>query len=99
MTADEEGEPRLFRARPGRREGFLDWLRNLHSITEEELLQAAGLDSVAFLRMHLFGIQLFTLLSLLALPFILPLNFKGALAGSYSADTAVNFPEQEWDLR
>eukprot|EP00976_Prorocentrum_cordatum_P114981 1195932-Prorocentrum_minimum.AAC.5 len=94
-----DGEPLLLRARPGRRESFIEWLRNLNSITEDELLQAAGLDSVAFIRMHKFGLQLFSFLSLFAMPFLLPLNFKGALKGTYNVDTPVNFPEKEWDLR
>ena len=59
------------------------------------MLHTAGLDAVAFVRMHLFGVQLFTLLALFALPLILPLNYRGY----YSVEEAVNFPEKEWDLR
>jgi len=53
------------------------WIVKALKCTEEDLLAAAGLDAVAFNRMLVFSIRIFSLAALLCVFGILPLNYFG----------------------
>ncbi|CAD6269463.1 unnamed protein product [Miscanthus lutarioriparius] len=53
------------------------WIVKALQCTEEEILAAAGLDAVAFNRILVFSIRIFTLAALLCVFGILPLNYFG----------------------
>ncbi|KQJ85654.1 CSC1-like protein RXW8 [Brachypodium distachyon] len=53
------------------------WIVKALQCTEEEMLAAAGLDAVAFNRMLVFSMRIFSLAALLCVFGILPLNYFG----------------------
>ncbi|XP_074270248.1 CSC1-like protein At1g32090 [Silene latifolia] len=56
---------------------FLNWMPQALKMSETELVDHAGLDSVAFLRIYLLGLKIFAPMMVLALLVLLPVNISG----------------------
>uniref|UniRef100_A0A1J3G4L8 CSC1-like protein RXW8 n=1 Tax=Noccaea caerulescens TaxID=107243 RepID=A0A1J3G4L8_NOCCA len=53
------------------------WLVKAWETSEDELLAAAGLDAVVFLRMLIFSIRIFFITAVVCIAFVLPVNYYG----------------------
>lgn len=53
------------------------WLVKAWETSEDELLTAAGLDAVVFLRMVIFSIRIFFITAVVCIAFVLPVNYYG----------------------
>ncbi|CAD5312273.1 unnamed protein product [Arabidopsis thaliana] len=53
------------------------WLVKAWETTEEEMLAAAGLDAVVFIRMVICSIRIFSIVAVVCLAFVLPVNYYG----------------------
>ncbi|KAG5384521.1 hypothetical protein IGI04_035991 [Brassica rapa subsp. trilocularis] len=53
------------------------WLVKTWETSEDELLTAAGLDAVVFLRMVIFSIRIFFITAVVCIAFVLPVNYYG----------------------
>ncbi|EOA33300.1 hypothetical protein CARUB_v10019848mg [Capsella rubella] len=53
------------------------WLVKAWETSEDELLAAAGLDAVVFLRMVVFSIRVFFIVAVICIAFVLPVNYYG----------------------
>ncbi|WZZ27782.1 hypothetical protein YC2023_011183 [Brassica napus] len=53
------------------------WLVKAWETSEDELLAAAGLDAVVFLRMVIFSIRIFFITAVVCIAFVLPVNYYG----------------------
>ncbi|KAH9606510.1 hypothetical protein KSS87_018900 [Heliosperma pusillum] len=56
---------------------FLNWMPQALHMSETDLIDHAGLDSVAFLRIYLLGLKIFAPMMVLALLVLLPVNISG----------------------
>ncbi|XP_057521324.1 CSC1-like protein At1g32090 [Amaranthus tricolor] len=56
---------------------FLNWMPQALQMSENQLIQHAGLDSVAFLRIYLLGLKIFIPMMVLALLVLIPVNVSG----------------------
>ncbi|CAO2838064.1 unnamed protein product [Amaranthus hypochondriacus] len=56
---------------------FLNWMPEALQMSESQLIQHAGLDSVAFLRIYLLGLKIFIPMMVLALLVVVPVNVSG----------------------
>ncbi|CAI9102843.1 OLC1v1001192C1 [Oldenlandia corymbosa var. corymbosa] len=54
-----------------------DWVRTAFHVSEDDILQQCGLDVLVFIRLLKFGINFFTVSSIVALSILLPLNYTG----------------------
>ncbi|XP_051146798.1 CSC1-like protein At3g54510 isoform X2 [Andrographis paniculata] len=62
----------------------LSWIRNSLALTEDEILDASGLDVLIFVRLFKFGINFFLVCSVVGLLLLLPLNYFMGIGGSSS---------------
>ncbi|KAL1214188.1 CSC1-like protein [Cardamine amara subsp. amara] len=53
------------------------WLVKAWETTEEEMLAAAGLDAVVFIRMVICSIRIFSIVAVVCIAFVLPVNYYG----------------------
>lgn len=53
------------------------WLVKAWETTEDELLAAAGLDAVVFVRMVICSIRIFSVVAVVCISFVLPVNYYG----------------------
>ncbi|XP_026158099.1 osmosensitive cation channel TMEM63C [Mastacembelus armatus] len=67
--------------------GFCSWLASLYHMKDEEIRSKCGIDAVTYLSFQRHIILLMTVVCLLSLAVILPVNFSGNLLG----DSPVNF--------
>ncbi|KAM9708000.1 calcium permeable stress-gated cation channel 1 isoform 1-T1 [Menidia menidia] len=67
--------------------GFCSWLSSLYHMKDEEIRSKCGIDAVTYLSFQRHIILLLTVVSLLSLAVILPVNFSGNLLG----DSPENF--------
>ncbi|KAK4742826.1 hypothetical protein SAY87_000827 [Trapa incisa] len=56
---------------------FLNWMPAALKMPEPELIEHAGLDSTAFIRIYLLGLKIFMPITVLALVVLLPVNWTG----------------------
>ncbi|KAH9785963.1 CSC1-like protein [Citrus sinensis] len=56
---------------------FLNWMPDALKMPESELVDHAGLDSVAYLRIYLLGLKIFVPLAILAFVVLVPINWTG----------------------
>ncbi|XP_044497282.1 calcium permeable stress-gated cation channel 1-like [Mangifera indica] len=57
---------------------FLDWMPAALKMPELELIEHAGLDSVAYLRIYLIGLKIFVPIAFLAWAVLVPVNFTNS---------------------
>ncbi|KAJ5584701.1 uncharacterized protein N7459_004501 [Penicillium hispanicum] len=57
-------------------DSFFGWIPVLHRITEEEVLQSAGLDAYVFLSFFKFAIRFLSAVFIVSVAIILPLHYK-----------------------
>lgn len=88
VNADTDGDTRPCPTSTG----IVSTLRTLLSVSEEQVLQSIGLDGLAFIRLHTFAIQLFSVIGIVSFIVILPANMSGANGLHYIAG-------DRWDLR
>ena len=70
------------------------WLGPLMRLTEEQLLAQAGLDAVVYLRLFSLGARLFSLLSVILVPMLIPLFWTaGGVDGSSTDGKPVAWAE------
>ncbi|CAO2839700.1 unnamed protein product [Amaranthus hypochondriacus] len=63
---------------------FLKWMPEALRMPEPELIEHAGLDSVAYIRIYLLGLKIFVPIAVLAFAVLLPVNLTGRmLEGSH----------------
>lgn len=63
---------------------FLKWMPEALRMPEPELIEHAGLDSVAYIRIYLLGLKIFVPIAVLAFGVLLPVNWTGKmLEGSH----------------
>ncbi|KAF8108042.1 hypothetical protein N665_0115s0054 [Sinapis alba] len=55
------------------------WLVKAWETTEEEMLAAAGLDAVVFIRMVICSIRIFSIVAVVCISFVLPVNYYGPM--------------------
>ncbi|KAG2256734.1 hypothetical protein Bca52824_076028 [Brassica carinata] len=55
------------------------WLVKAWETTEDEMLAAAGLDAVVFIRMVICSIRIFSVVALVCISFVLPVNYYGPM--------------------
>uniref|UniRef100_A0A1A7YT88 Transmembrane protein 63C n=2 Tax=Iconisemion striatum TaxID=60296 RepID=A0A1A7YT88_9TELE len=67
--------------------GFCSWLSSLYHMKDEEIRSKCGIDAVTYLSFQRHILLLMTVVSLLSLAVILPVNFSGNLQG----DSPENF--------
>ncbi|KAJ6008842.1 hypothetical protein N7499_001112 [Penicillium canescens] len=67
------------------------WIPVLHGITEEEVLQSAGLDAYVFLSFFKFAIRFLLAVFIFAVAIILPLHYK--YTGQYGVPGWDNLPD------
>ncbi|CAL9214377.1 unnamed protein product [Arabidopsis halleri] len=53
------------------------WLVKAWETTEDEMLAAAGLDAVVFIRMVICSIRIFSIVAVVCIAFVLPVNYYG----------------------
>uniref|UniRef100_A0AAQ5Y1Q7 Transmembrane protein 63C n=1 Tax=Amphiprion ocellaris TaxID=80972 RepID=A0AAQ5Y1Q7_AMPOC len=63
-------------------QGFCSWLSSLYHMKDEEIRSKCGIDAVTYLSFQRHIILLMTVVSLLSLAVILPVNFSGNLLDS-----------------
>ncbi|PKI70592.1 CSC1-like protein At4g02900 [Punica granatum] len=56
---------------------FLNWMPAALKMPEPELIEHAGLDSTAFIRIYLLGLKIFVPITFLALVVLVPVNWTG----------------------
>uniref|UniRef100_A0A1A8RPM5 Transmembrane protein 63C n=2 Tax=Nothobranchius rachovii TaxID=451742 RepID=A0A1A8RPM5_9TELE len=61
--------------------GFCSWLSSLYHMKDEEIRSKCGIDAVTYLSFQRHILLLMTVVSLLSLAVILPVNFSGNLQG------------------
>ncbi|GAB4830819.1 Calcium permeable stress-gated cation channel 1 [Ancistrocladus abbreviatus] len=57
---------------------FLNWMPDALRMPEAELIEHAGLDSAAYLRIYLIGLKIFIPITFLALAILVPVNFTNS---------------------
>ncbi|KAF7665823.1 hypothetical protein LDENG_00130600 [Lucifuga dentata] len=67
--------------------GFCSWLSSLYHMKDEEIRSKCGIDAITYLSFQRYIILLMTVVCLLSLAVILPINFSGNLLG----DSPENF--------
>ncbi|XP_030643254.1 osmosensitive cation channel TMEM63C [Chanos chanos] len=79
--------------------GFCSWLSSLYHMKDEEIRSKCGIDAVTYLSFQRHIILLMTVVCLLSLTIILPVNFSGKLLGdspqNFGRTTVVNVPAQD----
>ncbi|GAB4829777.1 hypothetical protein Ancab_019432 [Ancistrocladus abbreviatus] len=58
---------------------FLNWMPEALRMPEPELIEHAGLDSVAYIRIYLLGLKIFVPTALLAFAVLVPVNMTGRM--------------------
>ncbi|XP_032403581.1 osmosensitive cation channel TMEM63C isoform X2 [Xiphophorus hellerii] len=66
--------------------GFCSWLSSLYHMKDEEIRSKCGIDAVTYLSFQRHIMLLMTVVSLLSLAVILPVNFSGNLQGNSPED-------------
>ncbi|KAL8151615.1 hypothetical protein V2J09_021423, partial [Rumex salicifolius] len=61
---------------------FLNWMPQALRMPEPELIEHAGLDSVAYIRIYLLGLKVFVPIAVLAFSILVPVNWTGKLLGN-----------------
>ncbi|KAL0969097.1 hypothetical protein UPYG_G00222590 [Umbra pygmaea] len=79
--------------------GFCSWLTSLYHMKDEEIRSKCGVDAITYLSFQRHIILLMTVIGLLSLAIILPVNFSGNLLGdnpeSFGRTTVVNLPSKD----
>lgn len=71
------------------------WVRRAWQTSEEELLSTSGLDAVVFMRVFIFSLRVFSVVGIVGICFLLPINYTGnQLNGIDLAD----LPKQSLDI-
>ncbi|OIW16892.1 hypothetical protein TanjilG_01757 [Lupinus angustifolius] len=55
----------------------ISWVSRAYRVTEDEIIEAHGLDALVIIRLFKFGIKFFAVCSLIGLVVLLPINFDG----------------------
>ncbi|GAB2257973.1 hypothetical protein Droror1_Dr00014133 [Drosera rotundifolia] len=58
---------------------FLKWMPEALRMPEPELVEHAGLDSVAYIRIYLLGLKIFVPIAVLAFLVLVPVNYSGKM--------------------
>ncbi|KAG1972292.1 calcium permeable stress-gated cation channel 1 isoform X1 [Pimephales promelas] len=78
--------------------GFCSWLTSLSHMKDEEIRSKCGIDAITYLSFQRHIIVLLTVVCLLSLTIILPVNLSGNLLGdspqNFGRTTVVNVPAQ-----
>ncbi|XP_050988677.1 calcium permeable stress-gated cation channel 1 [Labeo rohita] len=78
--------------------GFCSWLTSLYHMKDEEIRSKCGIDAITYLSFQRHIILLMTVVCLLSLTIILPVNLSGNLLGdspqNFGRTTVVNVPAQ-----
>ncbi|XP_073683033.1 calcium permeable stress-gated cation channel 1 [Garra rufa] len=78
--------------------GFCSWLTSLYHMKDEEIRSKCGIDAITYLSFQRHIILLMTVVCLLSLAIILPVNLSGNLLGdspqNFGRTTVVNVPAQ-----
>uniref|UniRef100_A0A4W6F489 Transmembrane protein 63C n=2 Tax=Lates calcarifer TaxID=8187 RepID=A0A4W6F489_LATCA len=69
-------------------QGFCSWLASLYHMKDEEIRSKCGIDAVTYLSFQRHIILLMTVVCLLSLAVILPVNFSGHLLGIFGVFVA-----------
>ncbi|MCL7025521.1 hypothetical protein MKW94_001808 [Papaver nudicaule] len=56
---------------------FLNWMPQALRMSEDEIINHAGLDSAVFLRIYILGLKIFIPITILALVVLVPINVSG----------------------
>ncbi|KAG5539156.1 hypothetical protein RHGRI_019646 [Rhododendron griersonianum] len=64
----------------------VSWISRAIYVTEDEILEISGLDGLVFIRLFKFGINFFSICSLVGLVILLPLNYTAHDEPSKSSD-------------
>ncbi|KAF7138215.1 hypothetical protein RHSIM_Rhsim07G0063300 [Rhododendron simsii] len=65
----------------------VSWISRAIYVTEDEILEISGLDGLVFIRLFKFGINFFSICSLVGLVILLPLNYTAHDGPSKSSDS------------
>uniref|UniRef100_A0A803MX62 Uncharacterized protein n=1 Tax=Chenopodium quinoa TaxID=63459 RepID=A0A803MX62_CHEQI len=58
---------------------FLNWMPEALRMPEPELIEHAGLDSVAYIRIYLLGLKIFVPIAVVAFAVLIPVNWTGKM--------------------
>ncbi|KAK6307255.1 hypothetical protein J4Q44_G00224030 [Coregonus suidteri] len=79
--------------------GFCSWLTTLYHMKDEEIRSKCGIDATTYLSFQRHIILLMTVVCLLSLAIILPVNFSGNLLGdnpeNFGRTTVANLPAKD----
>uniref|UniRef100_A0AAY5L1W3 Transmembrane protein 63C n=1 Tax=Esox lucius TaxID=8010 RepID=A0AAY5L1W3_ESOLU len=80
-------------------QGFCSWLTSLYHMKDEEIRSKCGVDATTYLSFQRHIILLMTVVCLLSLAVILPVNFSGNLLGdnpeNFGRTTVANLPAKD----
>ncbi|XP_031377158.1 CSC1-like protein At1g32090 [Punica granatum] len=65
---------------------FLNWMPQAMRISEAEIIDHAGLDSAAFLRIYVLGLKIFVPITVIALLVLLPVNLSNGMLSFLKRD-------------
>ncbi|KAK9079953.1 hypothetical protein SSX86_001628 [Deinandra increscens subsp. villosa] len=69
---------------------FLDWMPQTMRMKEPELIEHAGLDSAAFLRIYVLGLRIFGPAAVVAFLVLIPVNVSGGVLFFLSKDLVIS---------
>ncbi|PIA57760.1 hypothetical protein AQUCO_00600468v1 [Aquilegia coerulea] len=66
------------------------WVRRAWQLSEDELLSAAGLDGVVFMRIFTFSLKIFSFMGLVGILILLPINYVGKQLNAFDISDLPN---------
>ncbi|KAF3792922.1 CSC1-like protein [Nymphaea thermarum] len=63
---------------------FLNWMPEALKMSEEQIIEHAGVDSAAYLRIYLLGLKIFVPMAFLAILILVPVNLSGTTLATLS---------------
>ncbi|CAN6460970.1 unnamed protein product [Victoria cruziana] len=63
---------------------FLNWMPEALKMSEEQIIDHAGVDSAAYLRIYLLGLRIFVPIAFLAILILVPVNLSGTTLATLS---------------
>ncbi|XP_076912226.1 hyperosmolality-gated Ca2+ permeable channel 1.8-like [Bidens hawaiensis] len=69
---------------------FLNWMPQTLQMKEPEIIQHAGLDSAAFLRIYILGLRIFGPTAIVAFLVLIPVNVSGGMLFFLSKDLVIS---------
>ncbi|KAA8525709.1 hypothetical protein F0562_007564 [Nyssa sinensis] len=69
---------------------FLNWMPQAMKMSEEEIINHAGLDSAVFLRIYILGLKIFGPIAIVALLVLIPVNVSGGTLFFLSKELVVS---------